>query len=278
MDNLSHNSRKSFSEHNYSLRSDGSREVNDNHQIYDFGAVRFAKKQNILNSKKKTKRSLREEAYNKIIHLIYNGEIKSAEVVSHRTLAQHLSMSKQPIGEALRLLEAEGVVESLPRIGTKVCSVTPEEMWGMLQWRIALECRTAALATEWITDSQKKFLIQAAIELDEELNLVLEQRLSREKIRQKDSDFHILIAECSGCQRLVRELRMLNIYDLKVMICETLEPIRGDFTKKPVTHLQLAKSIVEGKEGQAMKLMQKHIEKSYDMANFTKWFKARTIR
>ena len=63
----------------------------------------------MLNNLEKVKAdACTEKTYRQILSLLMSEEIRQADIISHRTLATHLGMSKQPVGAALRRLEQEG--------------------------------------------------------------------------------------------------------------------------------------------------------------------------
>src|SRR6185437_15569732 len=64
--------------------------------------------------------SLANAAYTQIRDEILRGNFGIGDILSRRHLAEMLNMSFIPITEALQRLEVEGLVESRPRIGTRV--------------------------------------------------------------------------------------------------------------------------------------------------------------
>jgi DNA-binding GntR family transcriptional regulator len=217
---------------------------------------------------KKNDVTLSDQVYDQLIDLIANGEIKPASVISHRQLATTLKISKQPITFALKRLEKEGIVASLPRIGTRVLPVDAEEMWGMLQWRIALESQTIRLACEWAEPKQIKILLQKA----ERIDTMPWRGISRNERIKVDADFHLYLADCSACRVLRDKLSSLNIYYLKSLLFEMLELQPLEDQQWAVTHLDLAQAVRRGEPDPAAMLMKKHLEESPDMRLFTKWY------
>lgn len=219
------------------------------------------------------KNTLIDQAYNNILIMIGDGRLRPSEIISHRSLAETLNISKQPIGIALQKLEADGVVESMPRIGTLVRQVTAEDMWGMLQWRIGLEMRTIALASEYIGNSQLEKLQDMAAELDQN---ILKSNGSGKELRQQDMEFHLFLADCSECLRLRQELSKLNIYYLKSVLCEAVRVTRSEALspRSFISHAKLVDAIRNGNSENAAETMRRHIESSSDMRKFTEWYKA----
>src|ERR1700759_220682 len=72
--------------------------------------------------------SLAERAYFFIREQILRGELPLGAALSRRQLAQELGMSLVPISEALQRLEGEGLVESKPRVGTRIYMPTPQDI------------------------------------------------------------------------------------------------------------------------------------------------------
>ena len=92
--------------------------------------------------------SLSEQAYSVIRDRILKGEIALGAPLSRRRLAAELGMSLLPVSEALQALESDGLVESRPRVGTRVCFPTVEEIRERYQVREALESQAARLYAE----------------------------------------------------------------------------------------------------------------------------------
>lgn len=204
-----------------------------------------------------------DAAYQGIVELIAAGELSPGAIVSHRRLAERLSMSKQPVGMALALLEYEGVVASRPRVGTVVNRVTADDMWGMLQWRLAIECRAATLACDRIGGAESLRLRELAAALDGAIGTAGAIALERE--------FHLAVAAASGCGKLYQELRKLNLFYLKSSLCDALRLVRaaGGQIPCPVPHAEVAAAIRPGNGRQAAEILARHLEESPDMRAFT---------
>ena len=72
--------------------------------------------------------NLAEQAYSRIRHKILSGEFALGAPLSRRQLAADFQMSFLPISEAVKRLESEGLVESRPRVGTRVRIPTPQDI------------------------------------------------------------------------------------------------------------------------------------------------------
>jgi DNA-binding GntR family transcriptional regulator len=91
-------------------------------------------------------RSLSGRAHGRIRDAIVAGALAPGQRLSERGLAAMLDISAQPVREALRQLEAEGMVETRPRSGTYVADLSPARLVEIGLIRAALEGVAAALA------------------------------------------------------------------------------------------------------------------------------------
>ncbi len=111
-------------------------------------------------------RSLAGRAYERIREAIVSGTLAPGQRISERGLAAALDISAQPVREALRQLESEGMVESRPRSGTYVADLSPARLIEIGMIRAVLEGLAAALAARRATPADQEALRRrlAAIE------------------------------------------------------------------------------------------------------------------
>lgn len=77
---------------------------------------------------------------------IFRGELSEGAQLRQDQLAEQYGTSRIPVREALRQLEAEGLVRIEPNRGAVVTSLSLEDVLEMLDIRIALECHALRLA------------------------------------------------------------------------------------------------------------------------------------
>ncbi|MQA75335.1 MAG: FCD domain-containing protein [Solirubrobacterales bacterium] len=75
------------------------------------------------------------------------GRLAAGERLSQEALAERFSVSRVPIRDALRLLQAEGLVVGHPRLGTSVAELSTADLEDLYDMRLALEPAVARLAT-----------------------------------------------------------------------------------------------------------------------------------
>jgi DNA-binding GntR family transcriptional regulator len=90
--------------------------------------------------------TLIEQAAEAIRSRIVNGEFEPGEPLSETALAVKLGVSKTPIREAFRRLNAEGLIEIKPQRGTFVFDMSAEEVRDLCELREVLEIAAARSA------------------------------------------------------------------------------------------------------------------------------------
>jgi len=89
---------------------------------------------------------LRQVVTDALRKAILSKRLKPGERLIEEQLAADLGVSRNPVREALRVLESEGLVEISPRRGASVTSVSEEEAREIVEVRAALEGLCARLA------------------------------------------------------------------------------------------------------------------------------------
>ncbi len=111
--------------------------------------------------------SLSERAYELIRDKILRGQYPLGAALSRRQLAKELRMSFLPISEALQHLELDGLVESKPRVGTRVRVPTPQDILERYALREALETQAARLCVENADDNGRAEILRMGQHLDQ---------------------------------------------------------------------------------------------------------------
>jgi DNA-binding GntR family transcriptional regulator len=159
--------------------------------------------------------SLSEHAYMVIRDRILKGELKLGAPLSRRKLAAELNMSLLPLSEALQRLESEGLVESRPRVGTRVCQPTAEDIRERYEVREALEAQAARLFAEKSSARERGELKEMAERMDEMFSRCFDSRTRNPEtlydVHSFHTRFHLRIAECTGCRLLCEALEKNHV-------------------------------------------------------------------
>jgi DNA-binding GntR family transcriptional regulator len=108
-----------------------------------------------------TAAALVDEIANAIRSDVARGRFPTGSRLRQEALAADFGVSRTPIREALRKLQAEGLVVLLPRRGALVRRPTPREIREAYRVRAEIEGLAAELAAAWITDDERRELRSA---------------------------------------------------------------------------------------------------------------------
>ncbi len=113
-------------------------------------------------------RELNQQAYDEIRRRILDGELCPSSPISEYQLAAEMKISRTPVREAIKRLEEEGLVWSIPNKGTFVSKVSAQDIMEIYQVREGLEGLAARLAAAQMSESDIQ-LLEQEITLEDEL-------------------------------------------------------------------------------------------------------------
>src|SRR5450631_312154 len=142
---------------------------------------------------------------------IVSGELRAGErLPSERELAEMLGVSRPAVREALRVLEAQGVVRSQvgqgPGSGTTIERVPSDALTRLLRLHVALGSFPFADVIETRVTLERSIVVlacrNAGPENVERMRAILAAmdapEITREVFNQLDIDFHVELAEAAG--------------------------------------------------------------------------------
>jgi DNA-binding GntR family transcriptional regulator len=109
---------------------------------------------------------LRQQVANNLRTAIIDGRFQPGERLKEGELCSWTGVSRTAVREALRQLEAEGIVDNIPNQGPVVARVSPEEARQHYEVRAMLEGLTARTVAEKISDAEAKELHKLKADLD----------------------------------------------------------------------------------------------------------------
>ena len=101
---------------------------------------------------------------------IVSGQLPADAELRQDDIAARFEVSKIPVREALKRLEAEGLVTFVRNKGALVASMSPEEIWEYVEIRAMLEARAAELSAPNISDANLTIARAAIQSFGEEIN------------------------------------------------------------------------------------------------------------
>lgn len=154
--------------------------------------------------------------------MIAQGELRAGEWLRQERIARELGISFTPIREALKQLEAEGLVEHVPYRGVRVVTFSIDDLLDIYTMRSVLEGLAAASAAERITDVQLAELraIDARMK-------ALHGPEHLAEVRELNQRFHLLIVDASGRKYLIRTLKAIWTW-FPTMLWSQFLPVNSD--------------------------------------------------
>ena len=148
-------------------------------------------------------KSLTAVVLDEIRRRILTGGFRPGERINETEVAAKLGISRSPVREAFRVLEREGLIATLPRKGSFITEISPQDVEELFGLRKILECHAV--------DCIKK---RAAKSPDEMLALF--EEVSGELIKEPDgftviSGFHYSLVELSNNYRLIELYKILAV-------------------------------------------------------------------
>jgi DNA-binding GntR family transcriptional regulator len=147
---------------------------------------------------------------------VLSGEIAVGSRLRQETLAAEFAVSRTPIREALRQLQANGLVDVQPNRGAVVRGPTVREIREAYEVRAELEGVAAELAAARIRDAQLRALREAERLFRRSISALVKSERRRdgssadgEWMRANDL-FHRVIQEAAGNERLVALVQDLH--------------------------------------------------------------------
>jgi DNA-binding GntR family transcriptional regulator len=209
----------------------------------------------VQSSKRET---LSGKAYLAIRNQILHGQLPLGSVLSRRKLATELGMSLLPVCAAIQRLENEGLLESKPRVGTRLRIPSEQDVREQYIIREALECQAARLVAENATMQQRQELAHMADQLD-----ALYRRTATDAnpeflfaVHGYHLQIHMRIAEFSGISAL-RELIEKN----NILVWNWLYDLVAPPSAHPSRFHEDLISVVTGRDADAAQnAMRQHIQ------------------
>lgn len=144
-----------------------------------------------------------EAAYEAVLELIKEGRFQPGDRLREEEVGEHLSLSRTPVREALRRLEAEGVVEHRARVGAVIRKLGHAEVVELYEMRVVLERTAAELAAKHGTEAE----FDALDELNER---IANERRNPAKAAATNQAFHRGLYLAGRNRFLLEAARALN--------------------------------------------------------------------
>lgn len=194
--------------------------------------------------------SLRERIATHLREAIVSGDLPAKTRLMEPELARRLGVSRTPLREAIRQLEAEGFLSTIPRMGTFVAEVTARDLEDVYAIRAVLEGLAARQAAEQ-TDGASAGLRTLLIEL-------ARKTTDYREYHEASGRFHEAVLTASGNQRLQALYHTLTHQVARLRRLSLAVARRPEVSLRE--HRRIASAILRGRGPEAERLMRSHVE------------------
>ncbi|MDZ4799783.1 MAG: GntR family transcriptional regulator [Bryobacteraceae bacterium] len=201
-----------------------------------------------------------DAVYQALRQAILGSLMKPGERLNVDDLARKLGVSLTPVRHAIQQLATEGLVDIKPRSGTFVASLTSSEISDTFDVRCALECLAAEKAVERAKPAQIRHLrdllklLRKPVKTDED----------RQAHEQNNLEFHRVLIQGSGNQRLVEVYEALNAH-IKIA---RLHSSSGEWTtrlaEEQAEHERIVSAFEARNTAELVAAVRAHIERARD--------------
>lgn len=194
--------------------------------------------------------SLSQQIRDQLLDRIMHGELSPGVRLIELRIAAEFSTSQAPVREALRELEAMGVIETLPNKGARVRTITNDELCQLYDVRAQLESYATQLATD--KSAQLKSRLKEIV------------RSMKKAAREGDSTgfaghnshFHRVIVESSGNTILLDLWENLNV---QARTMTNVTRSRRNLMELADSHLPIIDALASGDQNLASHLAKEHV-------------------
>lgn len=186
---------------------------------------------------------------------ILNESYKCGDKLNELTLAKELKISRTPIREALKQLELEGLVESIPNKGVYVKGFSPRDIDDMFEIRLSLE----GLAVSFAIDRMDEVHLAKIKEVFELLEFYTKKG-DFDKVNDFNILFHESIYQATQSTYFEQILKDIHYYVSVTSRHSIARPERLESSL--IEHRAILEAIVDGDKDEATERIQRHIRKT----------------
>ncbi|MBW2093991.1 MAG: GntR family transcriptional regulator [Deltaproteobacteria bacterium] len=198
--------------------------------------------------------SIADIAKRHIREWIVTGQFLPGEQLKEEEISQRLGISRPPVREALKALEATGLVVRKPRRGVFVPEMTEKDMWEIYTLKATLYEMATGLAMEVISGKEIERLEALVAKMDA---CVKEEPFDVLQYQRVHGSFHKVIMDIAGNGRL--KTIALHLHNQVTMFSYKTLQDRDHLHSSLHYHWEILKAIKEKNTSSACRLMKEHV-------------------
>lgn len=195
-------------------------------------------------------------AVNALTQAIRDGRYAPGERLVESRLTAELGVSRSSVREALRRLEANGLVRVALNRGAVVRALEPADVVEILEVREVLEGLAAALAARRIDRHDNRSRARAMLRRVETIRA---GELEVDHL-EDNTAFHDFVLELGGNRTLAHQVRQLQLPAIRAWFFDRLNA--SDWDRSLAEHQQILEAVLEGDPVLAQQLMCAHVRRT----------------
>ncbi|HET7629382.1 MAG TPA: GntR family transcriptional regulator [Bacillales bacterium] len=184
---------------------------------------------------------------------ILSGNLAPGQKLVETELCEDLGISRTPLREAIRMLEAEGMVESIPNRGSRVAEITIEDIQDIYEIRKCLE----GLAAQKAASKMSPEVLAKLSSIHEKLSSVLRMGNWNEA-DLLNREFHSTIYRLGSNVRLIALIEQINQIGRFIRISAFSIPGRAEEVIKE--HEAILSALKEGNSNKVGTLVEYNLQ------------------
>ena len=194
-----------------------------------------------------------QDTYHRIIGDIRSGRLGPGDRLTETELAARLNVSRTPVREAIRQLEAEGLVTHIPRVGAAIRRLDHAEISELYDMRTVLEGTAARFAAR----------AASAVELDElsAIHEAMTGAATPAALFDLNRQFHAALLDAARNRFLVKSVAAIHT-TLLILGPSTMEE-EGRAAAAIDEHARVLAAVKARDEDAAEAAMRNHIESAH---------------
>src|SRR5690606_30222246 len=198
-----------------------------------------------------------DAVYEAIRDSICDGDLAPGERITQDNIADRLGVSRQPVGQALILLKAQGFVSDAGRRGVVVAPLDAQSVRDIYAIRGALDSLAARLAARRGPDGAAR---KDGARLIADGRAAVADGASLSTLVRADMAFHEFIYELSG-NALIHQSLLTHWQHLRRVMASVIENTTY-LDRMWQEHEAILEAIAAGDEARAAELSQSHVERA----------------
>lgn len=205
--------------------------------------------------------SLGDLAQKHIRELIITGAFEPGQQLKEEELCSRFQISRPPIREAFKMLEAEGLVTRRPRRGVFVAEMTAKDIWEIYTLKAVIYQMAASLAMAVMT-AKDVAALEAAV--DQMAAVVASPPTDLRRYQLHHRALHETIMTLAGNDRLTRIERNLRYQVSRISYTSLKDP--GHLQNSLAYHRRIVVAMRQADRLLACRLMKEHVIDALDLA------------